>query len=117
MYNVNLLKLFTYNNKINNYLIKHTKKYMIETNRDKQNKKDLFKVDDNSKINNLMKKLENKNEIIKKIKQDKFEEQNNFMMDLYKLRSEKEDLVKLLLINKNYFIFFFNRFKHAFQFT
>ena len=102
----NLLNLFTYNNKINNYLIKHTKKYMIETNRDKQNKKDLFKVDDNSKINNLMKKLENKNEIIKKIKQDKFEEQNNFMMDLYKLRSEKEDLVKLLLINKNYFIKF-----------
>ena len=99
----NLLNLFTYNNKINNYLIKHTKKFMMETNQEKQNKKDLFEVKDNIKINELMKKIELKDEIIKKIKQEKFKEYNEYMVNMYKLRDEKRDLVRLLLLNQNYY--------------
>ena len=99
----NLLNLFTYNNKINNYLIKHTKKFMMETNQEKQNKKDIFEVKDNIKINELMKKIELKDEIIKKIKQEKFKEYNEYMVNMYKLRDEKRDLVRLLLLNQNYY--------------
>ena len=51
----NLFNLFNYNNKINQYLIRHTKKYMMETNQEKQNNKDLFEVDDNTKIIDLKK--------------------------------------------------------------
>ena len=47
---------------------------MVDTHQEKQNNKDLFKVDDNTQINNLKKKIELKDETIKKIKQEKFKE-------------------------------------------
>ena len=100
----NLFNLFNYNNKINQYLIKHTKKYMMETNQEKQNNKDLFEVDDNTKIIDLKKIIENKNEKIKEIKKEQFQKNNDYMINMYKLRSEKKDLVKLLLLNKNYYL-------------
>ena len=99
----NLLNLFTNNNKINHYLIKHMKKYMVETNREKQNKKDFFVVNDNKQIQNLMKKIEKKEETIKKMKQEKFKEYNDYIINMYKLRDEKKDLVRLLLFNQNYY--------------
>ena len=99
----NLLNLFTYNNKINQYLINNTKKYMVETNREKQNKKELFEVKDNTQIENLMKKLEKKNETIKKLKKAKFEDYNDHMINMYKLSDEQKDLIRLLLLNKNYY--------------
>ena len=107
----NLLNLFTYNNKINNYLIKHTKKFMVDTHQEKQNNKDLFKVDDNTQINNLKKKIESKNEAIKKIKQEKFKEYNDYIVNMYKLRDEKKDLIKLLILNKDYY----NKYKDSQQ--
>ena len=107
----NLLNLFTYNNKITNYLIKHTKKFMVDTHQEKQNNKDLFKVDDNTQINNLKKKIELKDETIKKIKQEKFKEYNDYMVNMYKLRDEKKDLIKLLLLNKEYY----NKYKNSQQ--
>ena len=100
----NLFNLFNYNNKINQYLIRHTKKYMMETNQEKQNNKDLFEVDDNTKIIDLKKIIENKNEKIKEIKKEQFQKNNDYMINMYKLRSEKKDLVKLLLLNKNYYL-------------
>ena len=100
----NLFNLFNYNNKINQYLIRHTKKYMMETNQEKQNNKDLFEVDDNTKILDLKKIIENKNEKIKEIKKEQFQKNNDYMINMYKLRSEKKDLVKLLLLNKNYYL-------------
>jgi hypothetical protein len=107
----NLLNLFTYNNKINNYLIKHTKKFMVDTHQEKQNNKDLFKVDDNTQINYLKKKIESKNEAIKKIKQEKFKEYNDYIVNMYKLRDEKKDLLKLLILNKDYY----NKYKDSQQ--
>ena len=103
----NLLNLFTYNTKINHYLIKHTKKYILETNQERKNNKVIIKEekkDDNIQIKNLMKKISTKNETIKKIKQEQLERDNNYILNMYKLRDEKKDLIKLLLTNKNYFL-------------
>ena len=103
----NLLNLFTYNTKIYHYLIKHTKKFIMETNKEKkinkETKKD-EKKDDNIQIQNLMKKISTKNETIKKIKQEQFERDNNYLLNMYKLRDEKKDLLKLLLVNKKYYL-------------
>jgi hypothetical protein len=76
----------------------------METNKEKQNNKDLFEVDDNTKIIDLKKIIENKNEKIKEIKKEQFQKNNDYMINMYKLRSEKKDLVKLLLLNKNYYL-------------
>ena len=76
----------------------------METNQEKQNNKDLFEVDDNTKIIDLKKIIENKNEKIKEIKKEQFQKNNDYMINMYKLRSEKKDLVKLLLLNKNYYL-------------
>ena len=84
---------------------------MVDTHQEKQNNKDLFKVDDNTQINNLKKKIELKDETIKKIKQEKFKEYNDYMVNMYKLRDEKKDLIKLLLLNKEYY----NKYKNSQQ--
>ena len=99
----NLLNLFSYNNKINHYLIKHIKKLSTEINEEKENKKNIIKEDDDIKINKLKKKIESKDETIKKIKKEKFLQYNDYMINMYKLKDEKKDLVRLLLLNKNYF--------------
>ena len=99
----NLLNLFSYNNQINHYLIKHIKKLTTEINEEKENKKNVIKEDDDIKINKLKKKIESKDETIKKIKKEKFLQYNDYMINMYKLKDEKKDLVRLLLLNKNYF--------------
>jgi len=99
----NLLQLFIFNNKINNSLIRHTKKIMIEYNREKQDKKEIVEDDINTQIKNLQKKLENKNEKIKQIKNEKFQEHNDYIINMKKLRDEQNDLVKLLKKNMEYF--------------
>ena len=99
----NLLQLFIFNNKINNSLIKHTKNIMIEHNRDKQEKKEIIEDNINIQIQNLQKKLNNKNEKIKQIKKEKYQEYNNYIINMKKLRDEQNDLVKLLNKNKEYF--------------
>lgn len=99
----NLLELFMYNNKVNNSLIRHTKKIMVDMNRDKQEKKVIVDVDKDTKIKNLKKKLENKNETIKQIKNEKFQEHNDYMINIKKLRDEQNDLVRLLKKNMDYF--------------
>ena len=86
----NLFNLFNYNNKINQYLIRHTKKYMMETNQEKQNNKDLFEVDDNTKILDLKKIIENKNEKIKEIKKEQFQKNNDYMINMYKRNKRKK---------------------------
>ena len=103
----NLLQLFILNNKVNNGLIKHTKKIMIDSNRDKQDKKKIVEDDINTQIKKLKKKIENRNEKIKQIKAEKFQEDNNYMISIKKLRDEQNDLVKLLQKNLGYF----NKFK------
>ena len=82
----NLFNLFNYNNKINHYLIRHTKKYMMETNQEKQNNKDLFEVDDNTKILDLKKIIENKNEKIKEIKKEQFQKNNDYIINTIKFK-------------------------------
>ena len=103
----NLLNFFSYNNKINQNLMKHIHKLTTEVNDEKEKEKETIKntlkEDDNTKIIDLKKKILSKDETIKKIKKEKFTQYNNFMINMYKLRDEKKDLVKLLLLNKNYF--------------
>lgn len=99
----NLLELFIFNNKVNNSLIKHTKKIMINSNRDKQDKKEIVEDDINTQIQNLKKQLENRNKKIKQIKTEKFQEHNDYMIIMKKLRDEQNDLVKLLQKNMEYF--------------
>ena len=99
----NILEVFIYNNKVTNSLIKHTKKIMVDTNRDQQAKKEIVEADTDDKIKKLKKKLENRNEKLKQIKTEKFQEYNNYLISMKKLRDEQKDLVKLLNKNKNYF--------------
>ena len=99
----NLLHIFTYNNRINQTLINTTKKVMIEINRDIQNKKENIDEDINSEINKLKKKLDIKNEALKKIKNEKFQEHNDHLINMKKLKDEQMELVKLLKINMDYF--------------
>ena len=99
----NLLQLFIFNNKVNNSLIKHTKKIMIDSNRDKQDKKEIVEDDINVQIKKLKKNIENKNEKIKQIKSEKFIEHNDYMISIKKLRDEQNDMVKLLQKNMGYF--------------
>jgi hypothetical protein len=100
---INLLDVFMYNNKVTNSLIRHTKKLMVDTNREKQAKKEIVEEETDNKIKKLKKKLENKNEKIKRIQIEKFQEFNNYFISMKKLREEQNDLVKLLNRNKDYF--------------
>ena len=99
----NLLHIFTYNNRINQTLINNTKKVMIEINRDTQNKKENIDEDINSEISKLKKKLDIKNEALKQIKNEKFQEHNDHLINMKKLKDEQMELVKLLKINMDYF--------------
>jgi hypothetical protein len=99
----NVLHMFTYNNRINQTLINNTKKVMIDINRDTQNKKENIDEDINSEINKLKKKLEIKNEALKQIRNEKFQEHNDHLINMKKLRDEQMELVKLLKINMDYF--------------
>ena len=99
----NLLQLFIFNNKIINSLIRHTKKIMVDSNRDKQDKKEIVEENINTQIENLKKKLNNKNNKIKILQNEKFQEHNEYLISVKKLRDEQNDLVKLLQRNKNYF--------------
>ena len=90
----NLLHMFTYNNRINQTLIDNTKKLMIDINQDTQNKKEK---------NKLKKKLNIKNEALKQIKNEKFQEHNDHLINMKKLKDEQMELVKLLKINMEYF--------------
>ena len=99
----NLLHMFTYNNRINQSLINNTKKVMIDINRDTQNKKENIDEDINNEINKLKKKLDIKNEALKQIKNEKFQEHNDHLINMKKLRDEQMELVKLLKINMDYF--------------
>ena len=99
----NLLHIFSYNNRINQTLINNTKKVMIEINRDTQNKKENIDEDINSEISKLKKKLDIKNEALKQIKNEKFQEHNDHLINMKKLKDEQMELVKLLKINMDYF--------------
>ena len=99
----NLLYLFIYNNKINKILIKNTKQIMNDLNREAQNKKEPMDKDINTEINKLKKKLEEKNDLIKQIKNEKFKEHNEYIINMKKLKDEQFDLVKLLKKNVDYF--------------
>jgi len=99
----NLLHMFIYNNRINQTLINNTKKFMIEINRDNQNKKENIDENINSEINKLKKKLELKNEALKQIKNEKFQEHNDHLINMKKLKDEQMELVKLLKINLEYY--------------
>ena len=105
----NLLQLFIFNNKVNNCLIRQTKNLMVNTNREKQEKKEIVEHDVNTQIKNLKRKLENKNEKIKQIKNEKFQEHNDYLINLKKMRDEQNDLVKLLKQNMGYF----NKYKDS----
>ena len=99
----NLLNLFSYTNKINQYIINQTKNLIINANKEKQSKKEVSVISSNEEIKLLKNKIKTKNDTIKKIKKEQFKINNDYMVNMYKLRDEKKDLVKLLLINKNYF--------------
>ena len=99
----NLLHMFTYNNRINQTLINNTKKLMIDINRDTKNKKENIDEYINNEINKLKKKLNIKNEALKQIKNEKFQEHNDHLINMKKLKDEQMELVKLLKINMEYF--------------
>ena len=99
----NLLQLFTFNNKINNSLIRHTKIIMVNSNRENQEKKEIVEEDINIQIENLKRKLDNKEQKLKQIKNEKFQEHNEYLISIKKLRDEQNDLIKLLQKNKDYF--------------
>ena len=99
----NLLQLFIFNNKVTNSLIRHTKKLMVDSNREKQDKKEIVEDDVNTQIKKLKKKIENKNEKIKQIKNEKFQEHNDYIISIKKMQDEQNDLVKLLQKNMDYF--------------
>ena len=105
----NLLQLFIFNNKVTNSLIRHTKKLMVDSNREKQDKKEIVEDDVNTQIKKLKKKLENKNEKIKQIKNEKFQEHNDYIISIKKMQDEQNDLVKLLQKNMDYF----NKYKNS----
>ena len=76
---------------------------MVDSNRDKQDKKEIVEENINTQIENLKKKLNNKNNKIKILQNEKFQEHNEYLISVKKLRDEQNDLVKLLQRNKNYF--------------
>ena len=99
----NLLNLFSYTNKINQCLINHTKNIMLELNKEKQNKKDSNKVSESMEIKYLKNKIKIKSDTVRALRNEQFKMNNDNLINMYKLRAEKRDLVRLLLINKNYY--------------
>ena len=100
---VNLLELFIFNNKINRCLIKRSKQLKVETNRERQNKKEIKDVVTQNKVRDLQKILESREETIRQIRNEKFLEHNDYIINMKKLRDEQNDLVKLLKKNMEYF--------------
>ena len=99
----NLLNLFSYTNKINQCLINQVKDFMIELNEEKQNKKDINKSSENTEINYLKNKIKIKSDTVRAMRKKQFKINNDNLINMYKLRDEKRDLVRLLLLNKNYY--------------
>ena len=99
----NLLNLFSYTNKINQCLINQVKDFMIELNEEKQNKKDINKSSENTEINYLKNKIKIKSDTVRAMRKKQFKINNDNLINMYKIRDEKRDLVRLLLLNKNYY--------------
>ena len=99
----NLFNLFFYTNKINQSLVNQIKNYMLEINKEKQNKKETRKVEDSDEIKYLKNKIKTKSDTVRTLKKEQLKINNDHMINMYKLNDEKKDLVKLLLINKNYY--------------
>ena len=76
---------------------------MIELNEEKQNKKDINKSSENTEINYLKNKIKIKSDTVRAMRKKQFKINNDNLINMYKLRDEKRDLVRLLLLNKNYY--------------
>ena len=98
----NFLDFFVYYNKIITNLIEKTKEYSTELSKQYQNKKLVFD-DKDIKILNLEKKIYNKNSQIKNIKNENFVEKNSFLLTMYKVQEEQNNLIKLLDKSKDYY--------------
>ena len=99
----NLFNLFFYTNKVNQCLVNQIKNYMMEINKEKQNKKDSRKVDDSDEIKYLKNKIKIKSDTVRTLKKEQLKINNDYMINMYKLKDEKKDLVRLLLMNKHYY--------------
>ena len=76
---------------------------MLELNKEKQNKKDSNKVSESMEIKYLKNKIKIKSDTVRALRNEQFKMNNDNLINMYKLRAEKRDLVRLLLINKNYY--------------
>ena len=99
----NLLNIFSYTNKINQFLINQAKNLIAELNKEKQNKIDIKKVSESLEIKYLKNKIKNKNDTVRTLRKEQIKINNDNLINMYKLRDEKRDLLRLLLLNKNYY--------------